>query len=236
MEVQGKTATAQSATRMVRLRNMVKQTQLALNDAAEWLGDFHPLAEQLGSAAGLVPLSSVSARLCLKPVQDLASLSRFLKTYQREILLPLELPAIKSAHAHAEKNELRELLAFDRALSHWPQLQEFSEPSRRVGQAQLQKLRPLRDQRFVQRYLHAVEAGEAHGWHTLVYGLTLALYSLPLHQGLLGYAHQTTRGFIYSAASDLQLSEHECRDLFDDLCFELPHAIVALIREPITSS
>ena len=43
--------------------------------------------------------------------------------------------------------------------------------------------RPLRDQRLVQRYLTAVEQGEAQGWHTLVYGLTLAVYSLPLRQG-----------------------------------------------------
>jgi hypothetical protein len=28
--------------------DMVNQTQLALSDAAEWLGDWHPLAEQLG--------------------------------------------------------------------------------------------------------------------------------------------------------------------------------------------
>ena len=47
---------------------MVKQTQVALSDAAEWLGDWHPLAEQLGSADGLVSLGSVSTllRLALK--------------------------------------------------------------------------------------------------------------------------------------------------------------------------
>jgi hypothetical protein len=56
----------------------------------------------------------------------------------------------------------------------------------------------------VQRYLHAVESDQADGWHTLVYGLTMAVYSLPLRQGLLGYAHQTTRGFIYSGARMLQ--------------------------------
>ncbi len=61
------------------------------------------------------------------------------------------------------------------------------------------------------RYLAAVESGEAHGWHTLVYGLTLAVYSLPLRQGLLGYAQQTTRGFIQAAARSLELSETDSR-------------------------
>ena len=85
---------------------------------------------------------------------------------------------------------------------------------------------------MVQRYLEAVESGQASGWHTLVYGLTLAVYSLPLRQGLLGYAHQTTRGFIYSAARMLNLSEHQCRALFDSLCASLPEAVEGLLAQP----
>jgi len=208
---------------------MVKQTQVALSDAAEWLGDWHPLAEQLGSTDGLVTLSSVSASLRLVPVHNLPSLRQFLRHYQSQILLPFELPAIRNAHGHASHHEVRELVALDQSLAEQPILSEFAAASRRVGQSQLRKLRPLRDQRVVQRYLHAVESGEAHGWHTLVYGLTLAVYSLPLRQGLLGYAHQTTRGFIYSAASMLSLSEHQCRALFDSLCASLPDAVEALL-------
>jgi urease accessory protein UreF len=204
---------------------MFSDTQLALTDAAEWLGDWHPLAEQLGSSDGLVELGSVSALLQVRPVHDRRSLRAFLLNYQQRILLPAELPAIQSAHGHASRHEVRELIALDQHLAGEALLKTFAEPSRRVGQAQLQKLRPLRDQRVVQRYLQAVELGDAHGWHTLVYGLTLAIYSLPLRQGLLGYAHQTTRGFIYAAARTLQLSEHQCRELFDDVCRELPAAV-----------
>ena len=204
---------------------MFSDTQLALTDAAEWLGDWHPLAEQLGSSDGLVELGSVSSLLEVRPVHDSRSLRAFLLKYQQRILLPAELPAIQSAHGHAARHEVRELIALDQRLGHEEVLKTFAEPSRRVGQAQLQKLRPLRDQRVVQRYLQAVELGDANGWHTLVYGLTLAIYSLPLRQGLLGYAHQTTRGFIYAAARMLQLSEHQCRELFDDVCRQLPAAV-----------
>src|SRR6478735_5064852 len=135
---------------------MVKQTQLALSDPAEWLGDWHPLAEQLGSADGLVTLGSASALLRLAPVHHLPSLRRFLQEYQSKVLLPFELPAIQSAHGHAMLNELRELIALDCQLANEPLLVAFAAASRRVGQAQLQKLRPLRDQRLVQRYLQAV--------------------------------------------------------------------------------
>ena len=114
--------------------------------------------------------------------------------------------------------EVRELIAFDQHLANESALKTFPSASRRIGREQLQKLRPLRDERMVQRYLAAVESDRAHGWHTLVYGMTLVLYSLPVRQGLLGYAHQTTRGFIHAAARGLKLKESDCRELFDELC------------------
>src|ERR1019366_4944146 len=120
---------------------MVTQPQLSLNDAAEWLGDWHPLADQLGSADGLVTLGSVSASLRLAPVHDLPSLRQFLRDYQSQILLPFELPAIQGAHGHATRHEGRELIALDRPLSEEPILLNFAPPSRRVGRSQLQKLR-----------------------------------------------------------------------------------------------
>lgn len=215
---------------------MVKQSQLALDDAAEWLGDWHPLAEQLGSTDGLVELASVASLLRLPPVRDAGSLQRFLRDYQRRILFPIEFPAIHASYGHTGRCELRELVELDQSLAHQPVLQRFAGASCRVGKAQLQKLRPLRDHRMVQRYLQAVNSAVAHGWHTLVYGLSLEVYSLPLRQGLLGYAWQTTRGFIYAAARPLRLSEHDCRELYDDLGAEFPGAVESLLRQNSNAS
>jgi len=215
------------------MNHMGKQTNVALSDAADWLGDWHPLAEQLGSTDGLASLGSVCAFLSLRPVQDLRSFRRFLHSYQSEILVPFELPAIHAAFGHAGKNELRELVALDQQLAGQPVLQSFAAASRRVGQGQLQKLRPLRDQRMIQRYLFTVDSGRAHGWHTLVYGLTLEIYSLPLRQGLLGYAHQTTRGFIYSAARMLELSEKQCCNIFEEHCAALSNAVENLVQRSL---
>jgi urease accessory protein UreF len=207
------------------------QLQPVLGEPAEWLGDWHPLAEQLGSANGLVALADVSASVETRPVYDLPSLRQFLQHYQKQILLPHELPAIQRAFDHTNRHELRELVEFDRRLANEDILKNFAGPSRRVGQGQLQKLRPLRDERVPRRYLEAVERGEANAWHTLVYGITLAIYSLPLRQGLLGYGFQTTRGFIYSAAKSLKFSEKECRDLLEELCSNLPEAVELLITQ-----
>lgn len=208
---------------------MVNRTQVALRDAAEWLGDWHPLAEQLGSADRLLAASPIASLLGLRPVVDISSLRCLLQEYHARILFPLELPAVLSAQGYASFNGLRELVALDQQLAGEAGLRDFAEGSRRVGQEQLKKLRPLRDERLVQRYLLAVESGQAHGWHTLVYGVTLAIYSLPLRQGLLGYAHQTTRGFIYAAARPLSLSERTCRALFDELSPRLAAAVAGLV-------
>ena len=187
-------------------------------DPAEWLGDAHPLVAQLGTADGLASLHGLATSLTSQPVTSLSSLREFLRAYHEQILLPHELPTIQTAYNHASRNEVRELIAFDQQLVNEHALKTFPSASRRIGREQLQKLRPLRDERMVQRYLAAVESGQAHGWHTLVYGMTLVLYSLPVRQGLLGYAHQTTRGFIHAAARGLKLKESDCRELFDELC------------------
>lgn len=208
--------------------NLWLQPQLA-HDPAEWLGDAHPLVEQLGSADGLASLHALAESLRARSIESLPALREFLRAYHARILLPHELPAIRAAFSHASRNELRELMAFDRRLALEPALQDFAGASHRVGLGQLQKLRPLRDERMVQRYLAAVETKEAHGWHTLVYGLTLAVYSLPLRPGLLSYAHQTTRGFIQAAARGLKLTEGQCRALFDELCAPLPGAVDLLV-------
>src|SRR4051812_45489978 len=71
--VHGKNGEGAGARSSSSAPGMVKQTQLSLNDAAEWLGDWHPLAEQLGSTDGLVTLGSVSTLLRLRPVRDVES-------------------------------------------------------------------------------------------------------------------------------------------------------------------
>ena len=80
-----------------------------------------------------------------------------------------------------------------------------------MGKFQLAALRPMRDQRVVQRYWTALESGQAQGWHTLVYGLTLFIYSVPLRQGLVHYAEQTIFSLADIASRRAGLAAKECR-------------------------
>jgi urease accessory protein UreF len=208
---------------------MLNRAKTASQEAVELLGELHPLMAQLGSADGLVTLSAAASSLRLPRVDSLAALSAFLETYLAQILLPLELPAICRAFHHAHRNEARELIALDRELAGQLLPPELATASRRVGRGQLERLRPLRDERVVQRYLKAAREERACAWHTLVYGLTLALYSLPVRQGLMNYARQTLRGFIQAAARPLRLTKTECQGLLEGLCAGLPRQLEAIV-------
>lgn len=201
----------------------------AFVEPQHWLGDCHPLVEQLGSAGGLVAPDAAAATLQLGPVRDRVALREFLRAYHAELLLPVELPAIRRAWGHATGNEFRELARFDCALRDEARLQPFATASQAAGQRQLRRFRPLRDVRLVQRYLAAMEREEVQAWHTLVYGVTMWLFSLPLHQGLLGYARQVTRGFIRAAAEDVGISAREGKALFEELAGPLAAAVPAVV-------
>ena len=84
-----------------------------------------------------------------------------------------------------------------------------------MGRTQLRRLRPLRD-RTLQRYLRAVEADEASGWHVVVFGILLATFSLPLRQGLAHYAEKTQHSLLDSATSGLRISATDHAQLRSD--------------------
>jgi len=167
-------------------------------------GDVRGLTARLGSPDAQVR-HPVLAGLAQANVVDLPSLRMFLDRYQCEVLGPVELPLIQRAAQHAHRHEVRELLALDCALTQDPRLTRFAAASQAVGRAQLWRLRPLRDLRLVRRYWAAVEARRAMAWHPLVYGVILAVFSIPLRQGLLHYGGQTLGGFLDAAATALRL-------------------------------
>jgi len=120
-------------------------------------------------------------------------------------MVPVEMPAIRLAFDHAGRHEVREILELDLRLRSEARLERFADASRAVGRAQLWRLLPMRDQRLIRRYWQALEAGRAHGWHMLVYGVVLSVFSFPLRQGLLSYGRQTLTAFVHSAAQSLHL-------------------------------
>ena len=200
----------------------------ARSEAENLLGDFCALLRQLG-VRGTLPARDLPPAPSSQHITDLSALQNFLDTYLTQILLPLELPAIVEACGRVRRGEARELIALDRQLAGEARLAPFASASRKIGVLQLQRLKPLRDERTVQRYLCAVESGRAGGWHTLVYGLTLAVYSFPLRQGLLHYARETLSGLARAAAEPATFFDPACQEMLETILARLPEAIEPVI-------
>ena len=165
-------------------------------------------------------------------VKSAPDFRRFLTQYQADILFPFELPAIHEAYWYALRGAARELIALDQQIAQDIKLGDFAVASRSVGCRHLKQLRTLRDQRLVQRYLHAVESGAAHGWHTVVYGVILAVYSIPLRQGLMQYGELTLRGFVQAAGRSLRLDAAQRARWLEQSSRELARATEAVITRP----
>ena len=199
---------------------MAEQIHPAVQVADEKV-DARPLTDQLGSADELTTLSPTACSHQLTKIHSLPGLRNFLRSYTHEVLAPHEFRHIYASYTCAAQNHTRELLALDLQIVQESALKEFQLASRHVGKRQLNRMRALKDLRTLQRYREAVEEGKAYGWHTLVYGLVLSTYSLPLRQGLLHYGRQTLRGFVQSAECALDLAQEDCLALQLELNAEL---------------
>lgn len=209
------------------MTEVLNQPEPALMEEARWIFQGqHLLLEELGEGLGWDPTERAWDALA----PDETGFSGFLKSYTFEILLPHELPLIARAARHAEAHEVRELIRLDRALLNGPIPMPLASASRRVGRSQLRRFRTLKDLRVMQRYRHAVEAGMAEGWHTIVYGLTLHGFSLPLRQGLMAYALRTLQSFTASAGGTIRLPMEFREKVFADLSRDISPAIDGIVE------
>jgi urease accessory protein UreF len=67
----------------------------------------------------------------------------------------------------------------------------------------------MKDHRTVWRYCDAIRTKKAFGWHTVVYGVVLAAFSIPIRQGIVNYCEQLINGFADSAAARLDLGAED---------------------------
>ena len=170
------------------------------NTAETLLGEVRMLVARVGLPEA-VDAQRVPAFLLPSALQTLADWQIFEAGRLRETLVDSEWPMIIQAHRMTQLGQTRELIALDKswavATARLPAaLTAAREAGAGIGRRQVERLRPLRDQRLVQRYLAAIESGEARGWHPLVYGVVLAVFALPLRQGLAAYARQMAAGFL----------------------------------------
>jgi hypothetical protein len=149
-------------------------------------------------ALGAIAVGGAAGETLPNPLGNSGALTgrELLHSYTDGYLIPLDWPAIERAHNAAIEDRWRDVIALDRELGADPRLKAIAAVSRFLGCQQLRRMRPVRGIRTPRRYLEAIEAGDADGWHLVVCGVVLATYNMPLRQGLLSYARQTYTGLL----------------------------------------
>ena len=168
----------------------------------------------------------------IETVSDLCGLRLFLERYERDILRPIELPAVQSAYWFANRGQFRELLELDAELSANVSLMPFARASLSVGREQLRLLKPMYDQRMMQRFRKCVVAGEARGWNPIVFGIFLSIHSVPVREGLVQFGTQLWSGMVNGAREGCHLPDGECTELLGEYLDRLP----GWIEEVVTHS
>ncbi len=167
----------------------------------------------------------------IEAVSDLRGLRLFLDRYEREILRPIELPAVLAAYWFANRGQFRELLELDAELSANVSLMPFAQASLSVGREHLRLLKPMYDQRMVQRFRKCVVAGEARGWNPIVFGMFLSIHSMPVREGLLQFGRQIWSGIVNGVQESCALSDEECNVLLGETIDRLPDWIEEVIAQ-----
>ena len=197
-------------------------------EATRWLGDWHPLVRQIAPGEGVTTPVSAAPTVDSGAADDPAVLLSFLEEYKETVLLPFELPAVKQSGEHTLGNRMKELVALDASMADAPWLKSYAADSRASGRLHLERLKPLRDQRGLRRYIAAVDQGDAHGWHFLVAGAALALYALPMRQGLMDYALHTFWNVVGQASAQGLVDGGSAGHLVNHLASDLPDRIQSL--------
>ena len=194
-------------------------------ETADLLREIRNLAAPVGLPAAGVTVPQFPQSL--GPIADWAGFEPLLIQYTAEVIVARDWPVMLQSWDFSRCGHSKELLELDRSWN--PGYGDpLAEASRRVGLRQLNRMRPLRDHRVVQRYLAAVENGEARAWHPIVFGVVLAVFGIPLRQGLVHYGIQTAGGWCDSIARAKGWPEAGGQQVLERLCAVLPKSLPSL--------
>ena len=197
-------------------------------DNSAILSEVGALAERIGASRAT---SVWSSELQLTPISTLEALTAWMAYYRQTILVEQEWPVVLEAWQLTREGKFKDLIRLDKQCDRWMSSMPFHEASRAVGQRQLGRLRALLDQRIILRYLEAIEARRANGWHPVVYGLYLAVFNLPLRQGLVNFGAQTMRGMLRGVCQGPLLTDTQIEDAIEQEVGLLPKSLPELPGE-----
>ena len=190
----------------------------------------HPYEAQLDALESILCSTTLTQALGAAPLHSATELGLLLERYRTNVLEPIELPAIARAHREATHGRALELIELDQQFAgQHPEWLLLTPASTRIGQDYLNRLRPLQDERTVQRLIEAVRFGRTPGHHLTVFGLTMAVFSIAQRQGLAEYAQYALEAVVATAAGKLKLTQADRDALLARSQACLPKAIERMV-------
>ena len=190
----------------------------------------HPYEAQLDALESILCSTTLTQALGAAPLHSATELGLLLERYRTNVLEPIELPAIARAHSEAAQGRALELIKLDQQFAgQHPEWLLLTPASTRIGQDYLNRLRPLKDERTVQRLIEAVRFGRTPGHHLTVFGLTMAVFSIAQRQGLAEYAQYALEAVVATAAGKLKLTQADRDALLTRSQACLPKAIERMV-------
>ena len=190
----------------------------------------HPYEAQLDALEDVLCADTIAQVLGMAPLHSVADLERLLERYRTTLLEPIELPAITRVNIQALRGRSAELIAQDQSFAGMhPEWLLLMPASTRIGRDYLNRLRPMQDERVIQRLIEAVKYDRTPGHHLTVFGLTMAVFSIARRQGLAEYAQFALNAVVSSAAGKLKITQEERDYLLSKSQAQLPQSISRLM-------
>ena len=190
----------------------------------------HPYEAQLDALETVLCADTIAQVLGMAPLQSGADLERLLERYRTTILEPIELPAITRVNIQALRGRAAELITQDQSFAGMhPEWLLLMPASTRMGRDYLNRLRPLQDERVIQKLIEAVKYDRTPGHHLTVFGLTMAVFSIARRQGLAEYAQFALNAVVSTAAEKLKITQEERDYLLSRSQTQLPQSISRLM-------
>ena len=140
-----------------------------------------------------------------EPVRDPAAMIAYLENHVWPMLVHLELPVVRFAHAAAGEGNDAELLNLDAEMEALKTARELREASRAMGLRRLHALQLTCPSPVLETFARAREDGRAEGHHAVVFGAGMA--ALPLEAALTSWVFQTMSGLCLSAPKLLRIGQ-----------------------------
>ena len=190
----------------------------------------HPYEAQLDALEAVLCADTLAEVLGIGSLQTTTDVGRLLDRYRTGFLEPVELPLIAKAQRLAAQGRAKELIALDQQLGgDHPEWLQLTPASTRIGRDYLKRLRPLQDERTVQRLIDAVRFDRMPGHHLTVFGLTMAVFSIAQRQGLAEYAQFAMEAVVATAAGKLKFNQPEREQLLSRTHTQLPEMIDRMV-------